>query len=101
MDKWKPINKEELILIISEQLSDCTSIQKSIFIKYSVPIKQYDIKRNNKNEQVFVVAIKDNEVLYYEDVEEGFNFSHLSDDGTIKEHWCDQNELNIALLHWL
>ena len=100
MNTWKPITKDELNIIVKEQLSSCAPDQKSIFIKYRVPLKQHGIKRYDKNEHVFVVAIKNNEALYYEDVEEGFNFSPIGNDGTIKEHWCNQNELNIALLHW-
>ena len=38
--------------------------------------------------------------MYYEDVEEGFNFSAISRDAGILERWCNQDELRYALLRW-
>jgi len=100
MNNWEPINKEELEALVDEQLNECTPEQKEIFKKYRVPLKQHFLERNGNKEKVFVVAVKNNEALYYEDVEEGFNFSPLNPDGSIKEHWSNQDELKIALSHW-
>ena len=46
------------------------------------------------------MAKRDNEVMYYEDVEDGFNFSPLSTNGEILEHSCNQHELKYALRRW-
>ena len=100
MKNWEPITEAELEALIEEQLADCTPEQKSIFENYRVPLQKRSIVRNGKEERLFVVGIKDNEAMYYEDVEEGFNYSPLNKDGSIKEHWCNQDELKIALLHW-
>ena len=39
--------------------------------------------------------------MYWEDVEEGFNISPLTPDGRVLEHWCNQDDLGIALNHWI
>ena len=44
-----------------------------------------------------MVAVKDGEVLYYEDVEDGFNRSPLSESGDVLEHWCNQDDHSSAL----
>jgi len=101
MNEWAPTTKEEIEKLIETQLNECTSAQKEIFEKYRVPPFQAPIIRYNKLEQVFVVAKFNNEVMYYEDVEDGFNFSHLDKEGKIIKHWCNQDELKHALLHWM
>lgn len=100
MDDWKPITKQELEALIEEQLSDCSLEQQEIFNKYRLPLEEHKIVRYGKNEKVFVVARRDNEVMYFEDIEYGFNFSHLDEDESIKEHWCNQDELKYALSRW-
>ena len=99
MNKWKPITEEELDALIKEQLLACTEKQKEIYNNYQTPLKKYKIVRYGKNEEVYVVAINNNEAMYYEDVEEGYNFSTTNND-LLNEHHCEQNELKYALLHW-
>ena len=44
-----------------------------------------------------MVARKGNEVIYYEDIEGGFNVSPVGPDGEIPEHRCNRDELRFAL----
>ena len=46
----------------------------------------------------WVVAIFGNEVIYYNDIEEGFNVSPYEIYGHIKEYWCNQSELNWTII---
>jgi hypothetical protein len=48
-----------------------------------------------------VVAIKDGEALYYEDIEEGFSLSRLSDSGALRVHEFEQHELCHAPYRWM
>jgi hypothetical protein len=51
---------------------------------------------------VFVVAARQgDEVIYWEDVEEGFNVSPVGEGGRILEHLCNQDELRHALNAWI
>jgi hypothetical protein len=101
METWRPITAAELDELIASQLLGCEPSIAAVFESYKVAPFAAPIERNGRIESVFVVARKDNEVMYYEDVEEGFNFSPISPDGRILEHWCNQDDLGIALRRWL
>jgi hypothetical protein len=91
---------EEVYSLIDKELVECTPEQCAMFARYRVPLRATPIKRYGKLESVFVAAQRDEEVMYYEDVEEGWNFSPLTAEGYIAQHWCNQDELKYALWHW-
>ena len=45
----------------------------------------------------WVVGFIGNQVLWYNDIEEGFNWSRYTTSGLIDEYWCNQDELNHAI----
>ncbi|MYM25294.1 hypothetical protein GTP46_21930 [Duganella sp. FT135W] len=45
----------------------------------------------------WVVGILGTTVIWYNDIEDGFNCSSYSDFGTIGEYWCNQDELEHTL----
>ena len=49
----------------------------------------------------WVVAIMGNTVLWYNDIEDGFNRSKYSTFGLIDEYWCNQDELHWQLTHMI
>jgi|SRR5579872_38780 len=57
--------------------------------------------RYGKLDNVVVVARRGAEVIYWEDVEIGFNLSSVANDGTILENWCNQDDLGLALNCWI
>jgi hypothetical protein len=73
----------------------------AVFQKYSIEPYFAGIIRHGELENVVVVAKKSDEVIYWEDVEEGFNISRVRSDGLILEHWCGQDELGVALNRWI
>ena len=100
MDTWEPISEGELVELVEHQLKECPPKLAALFEAHRVPPFRAPITRNGQVESVFVVARKGSEVMYFEDVEDGFNFSPLSPDGQILEHWCNQDELKYALQRW-
>ena len=53
-----------------------------------------------RNEAEFwVVAIFGNTVIWYNDIEEGFNRSRYIKYGEIQEYWCNQDNLEWTLEH--
>jgi hypothetical protein len=100
MGTWKPITPERLVEIIEADLGECDEALRSLFSKCRVEPYQAPIDRYGREEVVYVVARKANEVMYYEDVEDGFNISQTSKDGKILEHWCNQDPLKWALKPW-
>ena len=100
MSDWRPVSEAELREIVFRQLKDCSPELVGIYHRYRITPVAAPIVRFGKRESVFVVARKQDEFMYYEDVEEGFNFSAISRDGGILERWCNQDELRYALLRW-
>ncbi len=100
MDTWVPVTKSELLDLIANQLSNCNQAQLDTWKKYSVKPYKVKIDRYGLTESVYIVALKSNVAMYFEDVEDGFNFSRLSKEGDILEHYCNQDELDIALNKW-
>ena len=99
--KWSPARVEAVDEIVQQDLAACDAEQEAAFHRYSVEPHAAPILRYGRDEEVIVVARKGNEVLYWEDVEEGFNTSPVDDKGTVLEHSCNQDTLGVALNRWI
>jgi len=101
MSDWVPASKKFVLSLIEQGKQDLSQKDIKFFNKYSVPLEKYKILRNDKVEEVFVVAKKDNQILYYEDVEEGFEITTNFSDKTILEYGgTNQDTLSVAIYKW-
>lgn len=100
MQKWQPATVDEVNQIVARDLKACDAEQVEAFKTYQVRAFTAPILRYGKMESVVVVARNGDRVIYYEDVEGGFNVSPVSPEG-ILQHYCDQNELGLALNAWI
>ena len=98
---WKSITQDQLQTILDEEFVRCTPQQQEILKSHAVPFRKIPIIRSGNKEYVFVVAQRGNEVLYYEDVEGGFEISSLAKDGSIENSGSNQDELCWALKKWV
>ncbi|HLV88208.1 MAG TPA: hypothetical protein VKV39_14580 [Candidatus Sulfotelmatobacter sp.] len=101
MDDWRPATIEEVNEIVARELKACDAEQLAAFDKYGVEPFSAPIVRYGQTESVAVVARNGDQVIYYEEVEAGFNVSQISHDGRVLEHWCNQDELRFALNAWI
>jgi hypothetical protein len=99
--EWRPATIEEVKDIVQRDLAECDVEQQETFRRYAVEPYFTSIQRCGNLDTVVVVARKEHEVIYREDVEEGFNVSPLAEDGRILEHLCNQDELRFALNAWI
>jgi hypothetical protein len=99
--EWHPATVDEVKKIVREDLAECDEEQILAFKKYAVEPYVAPILRYGQMENAVVVACRGDEVIYWEDVEEGFNLSGISPEGRILEHWCNQDELRFALNAWI
>ncbi len=51
----------------------------------------------DQGEGFWVVALVGRTVIWYNDLEEGFNRSRYSSYGTIGDYWCNQDELELTM----
>jgi hypothetical protein len=98
---WFPITPAELEILINHELETCTKEQREVFESYRVLLRKALLIRYDKQEYAFIVAQRGNEVMYYEDLEAGFNFSTLLENGSIPEGGCNESRLGNALNRWL
>jgi NADPH-dependent 7-cyano-7-deazaguanine reductase QueF-like protein len=98
---WKPATIEEVQQIVERDLANCSREQVTLFEKYRVQPRLAPIVRSGNRESVVVVAQRGEEVIYWEDVEEGFEVSSVDSSGKILDPGCNQNDLRIALSTWV
>ena len=94
---WHPISESELKELIDRELKSCTAELQSLFARYRVAPYKVPIHRLGNLEEVFVVAELPSGIIYYEDVEEGFELDRLGGDGAIPTQGCNQFELKHLL----
>jgi len=83
MDSWQAISESELDALISEQLLACSLEQRQLFDCIKVPLAAVPVAGSDSVDVFFVVAKKGDTVIYYQDIEEGFNLSTLTPDGQL------------------
>ena len=96
---WEPITSEELSLEISKGEKEMSSESFQFWneIKFT-PTKWTEHEFGDEGGGFWAVAKYKNFVLYYNDIEEGFNISEFEKDREIKEYGAEQNELQFALI---
>jgi hypothetical protein len=99
--EWKPATVAIVEKIVLEDLAECDPEQIAEFKQQAVTPYPAPILRYGKMETLLVVARKGDEVIYWDDVEEGFNISPVAADGRILEHSCNQDDLGLALNAWI
>jgi len=87
--------------IVRDDLTECDYKQAAAFERHAVEPYLAPILRYGEAESLVVVARRGDEVIYWEDVEEGFNVSPVDADGRILEHYCNQDTLGLALNAWI
>lgn len=101
MKEWKPATVEYVKQLVERGLLDCDAEQLAVFKKFAVQPYNAPIMRYGNKEMVVVIARNGNQVIYYEDVDDGFNVSPTDSNGDILEHWCNQDDLKFALDYWI
>jgi hypothetical protein len=99
--EWRPATVDGVKEIVKRDLAECDDHQIATFRQYSIEPSLVSIVRNGIVGSVVVVARTSNEVIYWEDIEEGFNVSPIGTDGSFLEHWCNQDGLRFALNFWI
>jgi hypothetical protein len=97
MTTWRPATRSEVESIVAEQLQACSPSQRQLFERYRVEPHSCPIERFGTIEQVYAVARRGKFLLFWEDIEEGFEWSRPEDDGVIRSYGSSQFELTHIL----
>lgn len=66
-----------------------------------VPEKWLQHPYGDDGEGFWVVAIVGRTVIWYNDIEDGFNRSSYAAYGQFEDYWCNQDELEIAIRYFM
>ncbi|MCK6460882.1 MAG: hypothetical protein L6Q95_13450 [Planctomycetes bacterium] len=83
--------------IVAEQLLACTPAQRAMFERIRIAPRRLPILRGNSIEHVFAVAEVADQLLFWEDVEEGFELARPGADGVLRDDGADQLEMTHVL----
>ena len=98
---WKPKSLPSLNEMISVELEDCAPELRALYARAAIaPEKWALLPWSESGGGFWAVAVMEGWVLWYNDIEEGFNVSPFPDWGEIGEYLCNQDELRHALLRF-
>ncbi|MCB0767319.1 MAG: SRPBCC family protein [Flavobacteriales bacterium] len=97
---WEPIDRKELDVLIADGLARAPAEHQTLFNGVAIePAKWRLTPWGDMGGGFWAVAVMEDRVLWYNDIEEGFNVSRFEINGTIPstEYWCNQSELHHAI----
>src|SRR5690348_232726 len=98
MVEWEPISRVDLLGRLSQGRSAMSEPSRRLWEAIRIAPEKWQLHPyGDPGGGFWVVALIGRTVIWYNDIEDGFNRSIYSKYGTIDDYWCNQDELNIAL----
>ncbi|SFB84748.1 hypothetical protein [Collimonas sp. OK412] len=99
---WEPISEASLWDKINAAETRMNPQQARLWEAIRIAPHKWEEESYGKLGSGFwIVAIIGATVIWYNDIEDGFNRSRYTSFGTIDEYWCNQDELEMALQYVL
>jgi len=100
MIEWKPIAESALLARVSQAEARMTPAQRRLWEAVKIPPEKWQQDPyGNAGNGFWVVALIGSTVIWYNDIEDGFNRSHYSAYGQIEDYWCNQDELEVTMTY--
>lgn len=91
---WKPVTEAEIWDFINESYDRMTHEQRRTWEAINIPPQKWSQEPYGTNGGGFwVVAIIGTTVIWFNDIEDGFNRSNFKEFGVIDEYYCNQDKL--------
>ena len=98
MTEWEPIAETALRDRIAQGEARMSSAQRHLWDAVRIEPEKWQLHPNgDAGEGFWVAAIVGRTVIWYNDIEEGFNRSRYSTYGSIDDYWCNQDELEVTV----
>ena len=98
MVDWGPIAERDLRARISQGQARMTPAQLRLWEAMRIePEKWAQHPSGDQGKGFWVVGLIGRTVIWYNDIEEGFNRSVFEAYGMIKDYWCNQDELEVTV----
>ncbi|WP_417535056.1 hypothetical protein [Marinobacterium stanieri] len=91
---WEPISEAQIWDLINKSYERMTVEQCRIWeVIKVIPEKWAQEPWGNEGKGFWVVAVVGQTVIWFNDIEDGFNRSQFEEFGRIKDYFCNQDEL--------
>ena len=97
---WDTVDREAIDELVAEGLAKATPDERAVFSRAAVTPEKWQLSPwGDPGGGFWIVAVLEDRVLWFNDIEDGFNVSRFVVRGTIPraEYWCNQDELGSAL----
>jgi hypothetical protein len=94
--RWQPASKNEVEELLRQEIARLHPLHRERFQSMRVPLRQAPIA-DSAGESAFIVAELEGQVIYYEDVEEGFELIALNGRGEIPSRGYSQDPLSAVM----
>lgn len=102
MNNWTPTSEAEIWDLINNAWEEMTFPQRRLWEVIKIdPTKWQQTPYGTQGGGFWVVAIYGSTVIWFNDIEDGFNRSAWSMPGVIDDYWCNQDELQWTIQHVL
>ena len=90
---WKPATKEEVEALLAQDLETLSPSHRRQFELIRTPLRPINVD-DSPDEVVFAVAALDGVLVYWSDIEEGWEAERPASAGSIPTRGCSQFELH-------
>ncbi len=91
---WQPLSETDIWHLVNEAFDRMTLPQRRFWEMIRIPPEKWDQHPyGDKGGGFWAMGTVGNKVIWYNDIERGFNCSQYSRHGEIDEYWCNQDEL--------
>lgn len=97
MSAWTPISETELWDILNTSYIRMSPQQERLWNLVRINPEKWSQESYGKVDGFWAVALLGQIVVWYNDIEDGFNCSTYIKHGEISEYWCNQDELEFAI----
>ena len=94
---WRAITLDEMQALIADELARCSTEDFDLFQKIKIEPKKIRFDRGAFAEDAFIVAQIGKKIIFFDDIEDGFEVGTPDDDGVLRFRGVGQFELGHAL----
>ncbi|XZE19390.1 hypothetical protein SH449x_004709 [Pirellulaceae bacterium SH449] len=102
---WNPISLQDLNALIIESVSEFDAVQTRLWHAIKIAPAKWELHPwGDEGGGFWAVGLIGRNVIWYNDIEDGFNISSFSTYGTIDAYYCNQGSLQPVvydLIQWL
>lgn len=99
---WTPLSEEELWDMLNSAWQRMTPAQRRLWEAIRIdPEKWIQQPYGDMGGGFWAVGLLGRQIVWFNDIEEGFNCSEYTTYGTIGTYWCNQDQLEKTVQHLL